>query len=208
MSISIYNCPIPAALPALTNQDCPAMFGNISAIALQIKQASPTFTNTSIALAATWTPLIANAGATGIRIIPVNNFETTPGEAITEGGNDQTTFKGRKKLKYVGFTEATFMMEGISAAIAKAVSAYTQFSAKSGQRSDLRAFFLTDEDYIISGPDYNGIEICTFVVQDTKKGGVFKPTDDYGVSFTMDYGWSLEAASTKASFDVLGLKNA
>jgi hypothetical protein len=183
------------------------MFGNISAIALQVKQAAPTFTSTSIALAATWTPLVAQAGATGIRIIPVNNFETTPGEPITEGGNDQTTYKGRKKLKYVGFTDASYMMEGVSAAIAKAVAAYTQFSAKAGQRSSLHAFFLTDEDYIISGPDFNGIEIWAHVVQDVKKGGSFKLEDNYAVTFSMDYGWSLEAVTTKASFDVLSLKN-
>jgi hypothetical protein len=184
------------------------MYGNISAIALQLKQAAPSFTISSIALAATWTPLIAATTATGIRIIPVNNFETTPGEPITEGGNDQTTFKGRKKLKYVGLTDASFIMEGVSAAVAAQVAAYTKFSAKAGQRSDLRAFFLTDEDYIICGPDYNGIEITTFVVQDVKKGGAFKLEDNYTVTFSMDYGWSLEALTTKASFDVLGLKNA
>jgi hypothetical protein len=208
MSVDLYACPIPSTLPLLSNPDCPAIYGNISAVALQLKQASPSFTGTSIAALATWTPLLASSAATGIRVIPCTNFETTPGEAITEGGNDQTTTKGRQKLKYVGFSTLSYRMEGVTAAFAKAVVAYTKYSALAGQRTNLRAFFLTDDNYIISNLDFNGIEIWNHVVMDVKKGGAYKLEDNYMVAAGMDYGWSFDAVTTKASFDVLSLVNA
>jgi hypothetical protein len=208
MSVDLYACPIPAALPLLSNPDCPAIYGNVSAVALQLKQGTPSFTSTSIALLATWTPLLASATATGIRIIPCTNFATTPGEAITEGGNDQTTFKGRQKLKYVGFSTGTYRMEGVTSAFAKAVVAYTKFSAMAGGRSNLRMFLLTDENNIISGADFNGVEVWNHVVMDVTKGGAYKLEDNYNVNFGMDYGWSFDAVTTKAAFDVLALVNA
>lgn len=200
-AVSLYACPTPAALPDVDPTDCTVSAGNIIAIAFQKVQAVASFDVTTIKLLATWTPLLASSTATGIRQVPATNFETTPGEAITEGGNDQTTYRGRKKLKYVGFTDATFMMEGVSAAFATQVRELTKFSALAGQRTVLRAYLLTDEDYVISGSDFNGIEIHCLVVQDVKKGGSFKPSDDYSVMFSMDYGWSHAALTTKLSFD-------
>lgn len=208
MSIQLFQCPIATALPTISNPDCPAIYGNVSAIALQLVQASPSFTSTSIALSATWTPLLASTTATGIRIVPCNNFETTPGEAITEGGNDQTTLRGRPKLKGGGFSTAAYMMQGVTHAFAKAVADLTKFSALAGQKTKLRAFLLTDENNIISSDDYNGIEIFNHFVQDLKKGGSFRAEDNYSVSFGMDYGWSFTAKTTAASFDVLSLVNA
>lgn len=208
MSIELFKCPIEEALPLISNPDCPAIYGNISAIALQLKQASPSFTSTSIALSATWTPLLASATATGVRIIPCVNFETTPGEAITEGGNDQTTFRGRPKLKGGGFSSATYTMQGILHELALAVAELTKFSALSGQKTKLGAFFFTDDNYIVSGDDFNGVPIFNHFVKDVKKGGSFRLEDNYDVQFGMDYGWSFKAKTTLASFDILSLVNA
>lgn len=208
MSFSIFTCPPSAVLPTLGNPDCPVMFGNVQAIVLQLYQAVPTLTSVNIGTLATWTPLLAAATATGARVIQATNFETTPGEPITEGGNDQTTYKGRPKPKHVGFTTASFVLDGITPALAKTISGFTQFGSMAGGRSKLRAFFLTDENYILSAPDFNGIEIWNFIVQDSKLGGEFKPTNKYPVTFGMDYQWAIEMVGTKASFDILTLVNA
>lgn len=206
--VSLYACPLPAALPEVTNQDCTVATGNIIAIALQLRQASASFNTTSIKVAATWTPLLSASDATGIKLVNVQNFESTPGEAITEGGNDQTTFRGRKKVKYMGFTDFTAMAEGVSHAYAKTLTEFTKFSSMPGQRSKLQAYFLTDENYIMSAADFSGIDIHAWLVGDVKKGGAFKLEDNYAISFSADYGWSFDAVSTLASFDVSTLVNA
>lgn len=205
--LDLYNCPTPTVISAIGNPDCPVMPGNIQAIAFQLKGNS-TFTSSSIALQATWTPALALSTSAGIRVVQATSFESTPGEPITEGGNDQTTYKGRPKLKYLGFTACTYMLSGITPALAKQIMALTQFSAKAGQRSSLTAFFLTDDNYVISNEDYKGIEIFNHVVQDVKKGGGYKLEDNYTVTFGIDAGWSFGQAITKASFNVLDLVNA
>jgi len=207
MAVTLYACPTPTALPDVDPPGCTVQYGNIIAVAFQMKQATPSFDATTIKTQATWTPLLASTTATGIRLVPANNYTTTPGEAITEGGNDQTTFRGRKKLKYVGYTDVNFVMEGVSPAFATSVRDLTKFSAQAGQRSVLRAFLLTDEDYVISASDFNGLDIHALIVMDATQGGSYKPSNDYGVMFSLDYGWSHDMIGTKASFDVSLLQN-
>lgn len=208
MPTPLYACPLPAALPAIPNQDCMVAVGNIIAVALQRKQTVSPFTTTSIKTQAAWTPLIAASDLTAIKIVNVQNFESTPGEPITEGGNDQTTFRGRKKVKYMGYTDFTAMAEGVSHAYAKALAQLTKFSALSGQRSDLTCYLLTDENYVISADTFAGFEIWAWMVADVKKGGAFKMEDNYALTWSADYQWSHDAVSTQASFDLSLLKNA
>lgn len=208
MSIQIFQCPIGNSLPEFEDPDCPAAYGNIVAMALQFDQGdSPTFTQSTIGLAATWITLLAASNETGVRIVQTGNFTTTPGEAITEGGNDQTTFRGRFKIKGVGYSTGRFELQGVAPAYAKAFTEFTKFSALPNQRSMLRAFLITDEGYILHGEDYNGIEIWGILVQDAAKGGSFKPEENFAVTFGFDYGWSLEQFATKPSFDALSLRN-
>lgn len=209
MSITLFTCPIGDSLPVFEDPECPALYGNVIALALQFNQNTPTFTESSIKLSATWTPLLAEEDTTGIRIVQATNFTTTPGEVISEGGNDATTYKGRRKVKGGGFTEARFEMQGVEPAYAKAASAFTKYSALPNQRTRLRAFFLTDENYILSGSDFNGIEIWAWFVQDSAKGTGFKVEEIFPVTFGMDYGWSFDTmTATLASFDVQNLGNA
>lgn len=206
--VNLYTCPLPAALPELENVTCTVAAGNIIGIALMQKQAAAPFSSTTIKLSATWTPLLSASDATSVKIVNVQNFESTPGEPITEGGNDQTTFRGRKKVRYVGFTDFSAMAEGVTHTYAKTLSEFTKFSALPGQRSKLQAYFFTDENFIISAADFNGIDIHAWLVADVKKGGAFKLEDNYGITFSADYGWSFDAATTLASFDVSTLINA
>lgn len=207
MSVTLYTCPTPAALPDVDPPGCTVQYGNIIAVAFQLRQAVASFDTTTIKAQATWTPLLASTTATGIRVVPATNYETTPGEAITEGGNDQTTYRGRKKLKYVGYTDVSFVMEGVTPAFATSVRELTKFSVLAGQRSTLRAFLLTDEDYVISASDYNGLDIHALVVMDAKQGGAYKLENNYNVMFSLDYGWSHDMVGNKASFDVSLIQN-
>lgn len=204
---SLFDCPLPAALSAIPNAACQVSPGNIVAVAFQQRQATASFTQSSIKLQATWTPLQAASGATKTVIVPLNNFETTPGEMISEGGNDQTTFRGRPRFKAIGFSAASAIVQGITPAHAKAIAALTKFSSKSGQRSDLRAFLFTDEDNILCGDDYNGIEIFNLMLMDVKLGGSFKQTMDYGIQWGMDGTWSYNMVIEKAAFDLSLLQN-
>lgn len=211
MSVSLFTCPVPTALPDVSNPDnCLAAYGNVGAVALQLYQGTPSFDGTTnlISAQASWTTLLASATATRVVVVPVVNFETTPGEAITEGGNDQTTHKGMPKLKHGGFSPVTLNYEGISAALAKEIRGLTQFSRVGGGRTLLRTFLLTDENYIISNSDFNGIETYAFFIGDVKKGGGYKMEDSYPGSWAYPYGWSHDMVVTKASFDVLALQNA
>lgn len=207
MSISLFECPTPTVLPAISDPDCTVSYGNIFAIAFQLKQATPTFAEATIDLLATWTAALALDTAAAVRVIPVTGFSTTVGEPITEGGNDGTTRKNRTKFKGMGSTSVACMSEGISATLAKEIAALTKFSNLSQNRSNLRAFLLTDENYILSADDYNGLDIWNFTISDNVIEVAFKPETKHNITFGMDHGWSMELEATKAAFDVLALVN-
>lgn len=208
MSILLFDCPLPAALPDVSNPTCPVLPGNIQAVVLQRKQVTASFDVTTIAVQATWTPLLAATDATKVVIINAVNFETTPGEQITEGGNDQTTYKGRPKFKGFGYTTGSYTLSGVSSAYAAEVQALGKFSAGAGQRSYLTAYFLTDDNFIISASNFKGIEVVNHFVQDVKKGGGYKLEDNYNVQFIIDALWSFDMVTTHANFNVLDLVNA
>lgn len=195
----------------MPNQECAAEYGTVIAIGLQLVQAAPTFTGTGegdIKTLAPWTTQIASVTATGIRIIPVSNFVQTPGEAITTGGNDNTTYRAVPKLVTGGFTQYTALLEGYTPASAKAARDYTTFTRTAGGRTRLRAFLLTDTDYIAHASDFNGIEIFTWFVSDPIRGASFRETDNYNLSFTAPYLWSESLVYSKASFVTATLQNA
>lgn len=208
MSATLFACPIPAVLPTISDQgDCLASSGNIIGLGFQLVQVTPSFTDSSIKTLATFTPLLASATATALRYVPVVNFSVAAGEAITEGGNDQSTFQGLPKLKGGGYSTATFTLEGVSAALAKEIRALTKFSRAGGGRTKLRVFFFTEDNYVISDADFNGLKTYGLFIGDATKGGSYKPEDMYGGQFYLEYGWSHDAVTTLATFDVSALKN-
>lgn len=208
---SLFGCPLPSALTAILDQPCVMESGSIISIALQLEQAAPTFTGTGsddIKAVTAWNTQIAANDATAIRIIPVNNFTVAPGEAITSGGNDNTYYRGLPKLLHGGYSTASAVLEGYTPATAKAARAFTKFSkVPSGIRTKLRAFFLTDANYIGHMDDFNGLPVWNWFVSDLNKAGEFKETDNYNLQFVMEYGWSENLNWSKATFNVGALVN-
>lgn len=208
---NLFECPLPAALPTIPNMDCAVESGSIIAIAVQQVQSTPSFSGTGatdIKLLATWTPLIAASTASAIRIIPTVNVTITPGEAITSGGNDNTTYGGVPKLLHGGYATFAGTLEGYSPTMAKAVREITAFSKIVGGRTKLRFFLLFDTNLIGHFDDYNGIEAFGFFTGDLNKAGEPRALDNYPIQSFFRYGWSDRLVYSKAAFDVSTLKNA
>lgn len=184
-----------------------ASYGNIDIILLQQYQATPSFTSSTLATLAAYTTALSAAGNAGLRVIPVVNFNATPGQPITRGGNDQTTYRGRTILLGMGHASATAELEGVDAELADQASQFTQFSVVGSGRSRLRAYFITEDGFIICGPDYNGVEVFSWSVSDVTKGGAFRPVDKYMINMHMDYGWSFKSKTVKLAFDPAVLIN-
>jgi hypothetical protein len=204
MSVELFSCPAPAALPAITNDDCLATTGTINALGFQIYQATPSFTGSTILTQSAWTTALSATAPANIEVVRVINFQVAPGEFISEGGNDQTTFKGIPKIKARGFATATWMYEGITAATAKKINDFASVSKVSGGRTRLRVFLLSDENKIVHAVDFNGLEAYQVVIGDLSLEG-YKNADMYAGQCFFAPGWSLDSVTSKAAFDVLAL---
>ena len=208
MSSKLFSCPLPAALPAVSDTgECFSSPGNVIGIGFQLYQSTPSFDATTVKAVGTYTPLLASTSDTALRYVPVVNFVAATGEAITEGGNDQTTYLGIPKMKGGGFSTATFTLEGITAAQALEVRNLIQFSRLSNGRTKLRAVLFTEDNFVITASDFNGVPVHGLYISDVIKGGSFKPEDMYNGQFYLPYGWSHDSVTTLATFDVASLLN-
>lgn len=206
-TISLFKCPTDATLPDIPNQDCAGYYGQVWKVAFMLKQAAAPFTATTIAQTTTWNTLLSADDATKAVVVDVVGFNTPEGDIITQGGNDNTTYKGKPEVLGLGFVTATFMVKGASPEKIRALRQLTQFSQDGTGRTQLWAYFLTDENFVQSTADFKGIPVSGLIFKSLNKGGEFKGKDNYNAQFYLDGDWDDNLTYTKASFDVLDLKN-
>lgn len=90
------TCPAAAALPDVPTVKCPENFGQIQKVAFQRLTKDDGSKNSfatakPITALASWTPLLTAADSTKIVVSPyINSPTTTPGDAITWGGGNDT----------------------------------------------------------------------------------------------------------------------
>ena len=195
-------CPLPAALSDIPTDDCPTNFGQIQKIAIQRKGLGfDGLAGNDILLLADWQTRTAAIDDTKIIVSPfVYEATITAGEAITNGGGDNSTLNGETEL--VGVNVSTFegMFKESSAEVIAALQALRC-------ERNLVVYLFTEFKKIIAleitDPAYQGIGATSFFVGDKSNTG-FASKDSAAVTFNIPCNWSASAKIlTPTDFDPL-----
>lgn len=183
------TCPTPAAIGTIGAFTCGENLGQIQKIIFQRRQTVKPFT----ALLppdekASWTPLFASVNSTKVQITPFfENFIIPQVEAITEGGDDNTTLDGNAIVVGASQIRATGNFRSLPASILKALKAYNC-------EPDLTVYLVNEFSKIIgksidgTPENFEGIPITEFFIGDGGNDG--KNTQDKtAFGFNLRYGW-------------------
>lgn len=192
MAFANCSCPLAAEITGIGDLTCGENMAQIQKIIFQRRQASasfPTFTGATLNgadLLASWTTLLAATDATKVTVTPFfENFLIPGAEAITEGGNDNTTLDGIEIVVGAGTPTATGTFRSLPGEILRQLKDYNC-------ETDMTVFFINEFGNIIgssaNGTTFQGIPIQTFFIGDGDNNG--KNTQDKtNFRFAMRYGW-------------------
>lgn len=201
------TCPLPAALTAIPASTCPFIFGQIVRIAFQQRQTESTFTDlTDFQDKDTWTTLKAASDATKIVMSPVFAGFTIPSsEALTQGGNDNSTLNGMPEYYGEGFVQPTGIFKNLQPAAKKAMLDMVQFSLMNAAGASNLTWYLFNKDnyafYIDNGGIF-GAEVYNYRVGSAGGEGLNSPNQT-PFSGTMGGEWDNNLKSVKMPFNVL-----
>ena len=183
------TCPLPAAIGGITAVTCGENLGQIVKIAFQ-RAGSPFIGFTGVLnhadLLASWTAKKAAADATKIQVTPfLENMVIPQVEAITEGGDDNSTIDGRVIVVGASTIQVTGQFRSLPAATLRELKAYSC-------ENDLTAYFINEFGKIIGVSEDDvelaGIPIYEWFIGDGGSEG--KNTQDKTIyRFNMNYGW-------------------
>lgn len=185
-------CPQPTALTAIPALTCGENLGQIVKIAFQRKQASAPFPSKvgsgsgDAGLLASWTALKAASAGTKVTVTPfLENVIVPPIEAITEGGDDNTTLDGMPIVTGATIVQVTGNFRSITAAILTVLKKYNC-------EPDLTVYLINEFGYIIGwsvgGTTFQGIDINNWFIADGGSEG--KNTHDKTMfRWNLRYGW-------------------
>lgn len=185
------NCPNPTAYSDIPTSDCPFDLKQLQRVAFQ--QLGFIFDGTAgkdITLKADWDALKVAADATKVVASPLVGGEPaiTAGEAITEGGNDNSTLNGVTLVN--GTNPASFTARFDSLEPSQEV-ALKQFMC----RKNNGAYFVNEEDNIIAeevttgSGTYKTFAIQSYFFGDRTNEG-FGTKDSNTMTFQLKAGWS------------------
>lgn len=196
-------CPLPAALVDIPTQDCPFIFDQIVRQAFQLAGQS-SFTEATIKVLATWTPLLASSDATKVVTSPIFAELVIPqSEALTTGGNDNTTFNGIPQYNGEGAVTVTYQISNLSPETKTALESLTAFSLAGATGKSRLTTFLFNKDGKIISDNHKGFPIYNFRISSVGSEG-FNTPNKHAVSFTLMPGWDRNAViSEPTDFDPL-----
>lgn len=204
----LFVCPPPTALATIPAQTCPERFDQIVKFFYQRKQATPSFTTTTLLVQATWTPLLTAVDSTKVVKSPlIPNVVIPPGEVLKEGGNDNTTINGIPKLSGRGFIPCTAQLQDTEAAVREAIRALAGESALIPGFTNLWVYMVNRFGQIICGKDGTdcpGIDIYNLMAGDTGTEGLNKNNIN-NLTWDLAPGWSDNVAVFTPSFNILTL---
>jgi len=161
------TCPLPGSLTPITPASCPFRFDQIVKLLL-FQPGGPSFANAdAMKLLATWTPYLSANDDTRIVTTPIFAGFVIPGsEALTTGGNDNSTFNGIPEYNGEGTVTTTGGFRNLPSRPKLDMEKLTQFSLASAVgttnlqlmmvNKDGYIFYTESADNIIGGIDaYN-----------------------------------------------------
>jgi hypothetical protein len=190
----LFVCPPPTTLASIPPNDCGENFGQIVKFAIQRRQSTPSFSSTTIKVAATWTPLLTATDSTKMIITPyIPGVVIPPGEILKEGGNDNTTIFGIPRLVGLGFIPVTAQPQSLQATVRAALQALGSESAIQPGFTNLWVYFFNQFNQIIANADGSGFDMYNFMVGDSGTEGLGK-LNTVNLGFDLAAGWSKTAA--------------
>lgn len=201
-------CPLPSSLVSIPETDCPISFDQIAKIGFQKIQSAASFTKTTIALKATWTPLLAADDDTKIVLSPlVLNLVIPASELISEGGNDNTTINGIKNVKGLGSVSPTGQILNISSATKVAIQKLFPFTKAPCPGSTLLwAYFITSDGRVIFRNTGEGFPIYNLTLSDPGSEG-YRQDNKHNLAFDLAGGWSDGMDIVSSDINVITFKN-
>src|SRR5574343_64346 len=156
---TLFSCPPPATLTSIPSQACPVRMDQIVRLAFQRKQATASFTETSILLQATWTPLLTATDATKVVLSPlIPGMVIPPSEILENGGNDNSTINGIPELRGIGFAKVTAQLQSERADIRAALRKLAAESALTPGFTNLWAYFINKDGQVIGAKNGTNVE--------------------------------------------------
>ncbi|GAB3278205.1 hypothetical protein GCM10027347_52450 [Larkinella harenae] len=196
------------ALTAVTEANCATILQQVRRVVLQKKQASPSFSNATIATQATWTTPLAASDDTKI-VAPSNKLfspEFTATEPVRVGSNDNTTPDGRSFIvgQSVPMLNAQYM--GLSPTQYKEFEDLLAFANVGGDISTVWAYFFLGDRQIVFAEGGGGIDIMNAFISDPA-GGQLHSLTLFNATFELPKGWYRNAKVLDLSFNHSLIKN-
>jgi len=199
MSLLNCSCPAPTAIGDITAQTCGENLDQIQKIIFQ--RSGYEFDGTigkDITLLADWQTVTGAAGDTKAQITPfVYSAAIAAGDAITNGGGDNSTLNGIAELVGANASSFTGIFKSLNAASITELVAYAC-------ENDLVAYFVTKNQKIVakevSTGVYTGLTIQSLFIGDKTNNG-FGTKDENAISFFLPDGWSKDYAVTSPVFN-------
>jgi hypothetical protein len=193
------NCPVATALTTITTSSCPEEIGQIQRAWFVRKgevvwdtatagaaNVPATITGDLVTVIAGWTILKTAVDSTKVVFAPLfgGDITITPGEAITQGGNDNSTLNGQ--TYFVAFPDSTF------SARYDQLSAQTTADLKLLVCEDLEVYFVNDSGDIIGDASttgtFKGFD-CSNVALGSRNVQGFATRDSNIMTFQLDEDW-------------------
>lgn len=200
----LFECPLPVALESLPEQDCPVRFDQIVRMVFQMVQpGAGTFTDVTIKALATWTPLLAASDSTKVVPSPLFAEMVIPqSEALTIGGNDNTTFNGIPLYNGEGNVLVTLQVSDLDFAVKKVLTQYSKYSIASAVGTTKLSVYFINKDGVIISNDAKGFPAYNFRISSVGSEG-FNAANKHAISFNLLPNWDNDALMSIPSFDPL-----
>jgi len=196
-------CPLPAALGDISASNCPFRFDQIVRFGFTRRGAGPFASSAAMKLLATWTARQAAADDTKIVMSPFfAGMFIPPSEALTTGGNDNSTFNGIPEYNGEGFVNVTGVFKNLQPAVAKEMDMLTPESLASAIGISNLTLIMFNKDGVGFAKDLEGFPVYNFRKSSVGSEG-FNSPNTHNFSFAMPGDWDSELVSFIPDFDPL-----
>lgn len=193
------NCPLPTALTTVTATSCPEEMGQIQRAWFVRKgnvvwdtatagaaNVPATITGDAVTASAGWATLKAATDDTKVVFPPLfaGDITITPGDAITQGGNDNSTLNGQ--TYFVAFPDSSF-----SARFDQLTATQTS-ELKTLVCEDLEVYFVNGDGDLVGDAsttgEFKGFDVTSVMLQSRNVQG-FATRDANIMAFQLDADW-------------------
>lgn len=183
MSDFICPCPLPTAIPSISNVTCKEAFSLVGKLGFQ--QLGNSFVD--ITLQTEWDTYLAAVDSTKIALTPLtlDSQEFPSSTPITVGGDDNTTFDGAPIIVGETSITASFIIRDLPIAAYKELKAFVCEVSRTG-------IYLMGNNFVISDENDSAIKISSFFIGTPSLGGR-TDTNNYPITITFPAGWWAKA---------------